>query len=476
MTGWRRRHFLQAAAAAAAAGALPRRAAADPSLPIVIVGGGLAGLAAARRLAPHRPVIVLEAQDRAGGRVHTLRNRFPDELFGEAGAARIAPVHRATIGAIREAGLALTSFQPGAGAALSVIDGRRLTAAELASQAGGFLKLLPAERGKAVPALTALYTEPVLDMLGGESDGPDAYARWRSFDELDWPRWLERAGASPDAIRLLSLGGDSTGLSALYVLRQMALHRTVRGYLTLKDGLDRLPQAWAAVLGARIRTGAVVDAIDADPGGVTVRYRDSGGRQSLAASRVVLAVPLTQLRRIAITPALAKAKREAVAQVPYAPAVRILAATRDRFWRQDGHNGFARTDRPAEIWDMAHGQPGRTGLLTATIGGELGRSLIGQEEAAANRLATAVLADAFPQISREIMDLHIIRWAEEPFAEGAFAAFAPGQMTRLMPGIATPEGRLHFAGEHTSVYMGWMEGAIRSGERAAREILKADSG
>ena len=473
MTGWRRRQFLQAAAVTAAAGALARPAEADLALPIVIVGAGLAGLAAARRLVSARPVIVLEAQDRVGGRVRTLRGRFPDGLFGEAGAARIAPMHRATLAAVREAGLALTSFQPGDGEPLSVIDGRRLAPAALASQAGGFLKLLPAERGKAVPALTALYTDPVLDSLAGDREDPDSYTAWQRHDEVDWPRWLERAGASADAIRLLSLGGDSQGLSALYVLRQMALHRNMRGYLTANDGLDRLPQAWAAVLGARIRTGAVVDAIEADASGVTVHYRDATGRQSLAAGRVVLAVPLTQLRRIAIAPALSKPKREAMAQVPYAPAVRILAATRGRFWRQDGHNGFARTDRPAEIWDMAHGQPGRAGLLTATIGGELGRSLIGQEEAAASRLATAVLADAFPQISREIKDLKIIRWAEQPFAMGAFAAFAPGQMTRLMPGIATPEGRLHFAGEHTSVYMGWMEGAIRSGERAAREILKA---
>ena len=63
------------------------------------------------------------------------------------------------------------------------------------------------------------------------------------------------------------------------------------------------------------------------------------------------------------------------------------------------------------------------------------------------------------------------RWVRDPWSRGAFAVFHPGQMTTMMPDIARPEGRVHFAGEHTSSWMGWMQGALESGERAAREVL-----
>jgi monoamine oxidase len=63
------------------------------------------------------------------------------------------------------------------------------------------------------------------------------------------------------------------------------------------------------------------------------------------------------------------------------------------------------------------------------------------------------------------------RWALERWSRGAFAVFRPGQMASMMPEIPRPEGRVHFAGEHTSAWMGWMEGALESGERAAREVM-----
>jgi monoamine oxidase len=89
------------------------------------------------------------------------------------------------------------------------------------------------------------------------------------------------------------------------------------------------------------------------------------------------------------------------------------------------------------------------------------------------RAARKMLAQAFPDAEATIERTVTVRWSDERWARGAFAAFRPGQMTTLMPAIVRSEGRVHFAGEHASSWPGWMEGALQSGERAAEEILKA---
>ena len=86
---------------------------------------------------------------------------------------------------------------------------------------------------------------------------------------------------------------------------------------------------------------------------------------------------------------------------------------------------------------------------------------------------TEIVAQAFPMIKANLERGVAQRWARDPWARGAFVAFKPGQMTTMMPEIARPEGRVHFAGEHTSSWMTWMEGALQSAERAAREIMAA---
>src|SRR5258705_12458402 len=84
-----------------------------------------------------------------------------------------------------------------------------------------------------------------------------------------------------------------------------------------------------------------------------------------------------------------------------------------------------------------------------------------------------LVADAFPGIRSEFEKGAVFRWSAEPWTRGAFAVYRPGQMTTLMPVLASPESVLHFAWGHTSIWTGWMEGALESGERAAREVLSA---
>ena len=101
---------------------------------------------------------------------------------------------------------------------------------------------------------------------------------------------------------------------------------------------------------------------------------------------------------------------------------------------------------------------------------QLGHRLLAVSPDVAVSRGRDVVAGPFPQVLTATQTAVAHRWALEPWSKGGFAVYHPGQMTTMMPTIAKPEGRLHFAGEHTSSWMGWMEGALESGERTAREV------
>jgi monoamine oxidase len=193
----------------------------------------------------------------------------------------------------------------------------------------------------------------------------------------------------------------------------------------------------------------------------------------ITASRVVFTVPLSTLRQIEIRPRLSSAKEKAIDELAYQPGVRILLQSRNRFWSRAGLNGSARTER-AEIWDCTYDRAARQrGILGATTGGATGRTLATMAEQDRLGFGVDLVAEAFPEIRNTFEKGVVHQWAPERWSRGAFVMFRPGQMTSVMPIIGLAEDGLHFAGEHTSPWMSWMEGAFESGERAARETLMA---
>jgi len=156
------------------------------------------------------------------------------------------------------------------------------------------------------------------------------------------------------------------------------------------------------------------------------------------------------------------------------PGVGLQAKT--RFWEDAGLSGVARTDQPLETWDCSYDVPATAGILGATVGGRIGSSLGALTRSRALARGVDLVAQPFPDLRRAYQKGAVYRWAVDPWARGAFAVFHPGQMTAMMLEVGRAEDRLHFAGEHTSSWMGWMEGALESGERAAREVLAAAAG
>jgi monoamine oxidase len=476
-----RRQFLRQAAsglplaAAAVRRVSTQRLDADP--PVVVVGAGLAGLRTADLL--HKagtPVVVLEARARSGGRVLTARAPFDDGLYAEGGPTRFAGAHGAVLRAARAYKLPLVPLAV-SGADVTVVNGR--PASTLQGQRAWMLDLKPDERMKTPAELLDRYVGDLPRELGDPGAPPAAFARWEAYERLTWPEWLRSRGASPDAVKLMTAGGDSSDVSALYVLRQYAMLRASTQRYKIGGGMDRLPGAMAASLAGIIRYNAPVIGVERQPmraGAAQFRvdYREGAAVKSVAAARVVFAVPASTMRQIDMKPRLSRLKEQAIDQLSYYDGVRFLLQVKRPFWKAAGLSGSARTDRATEIWDAASDQiTSSRGILGATAAGTMVGRSPGTTTEASLSAGVDLVADAFPGIRSEFEKGAVYRWSAEPWTRGAFAMYRPGQMTTLMPVLASAESGVHFAGEHTSIWTGWMEGALESGERAAREVLTA---
>ena len=482
-----RRELLVLGAAAAAAlatlgyaGARWSARAARPAR-VVVAGAGLAGLAAAYELVKRgHHVTVVEARDRPGGRVHTLRGQFADGLHVEAGAVYVPDTHFHTVGYARELGVALA---PAGGRARGGVGeryfvGGRSVTVRPGGRARWPVPLAPAEEGMPPQLLLARYVDPVLDEIGDP-----AHPAWPGeaalrYDGISFAGLLRSRGASAGAIALMRLGypdewGDGVdAISALALLRDLSLRRGVGEMSVIAGGSDRLPRAFAARLGARIRYGAAVTAVSQGPDGVQVEVAEGGARRVLAADRLVLAIPFTTLRNVRVSPPFSPPKRRAVEALRTTSVTRVYLQVRERCWASG--DVAVPTDLPImHAVDATAGQPGPRAVLEAFISGPNARRAAAMEPEARVAWALGDAERVHPGIASRFEHGASYCWDADPWARGDYAWFAPGEMRAFLPHLARPEGRIHFAGDHTSPQPGWMQGALASGIRAADEVHAA---
>ncbi len=435
----------------------------------------MAGLAAGDILArAGHDVVILEAQNRAGGRIHTLHGQFAEGLYVEAGANRFFDTHDLTMSYCRRFELPLIDFQGGKQPAKYWID---LHAWYADSETPKELDLTAEEQSLEPHELVGRYVATWLEKMGDpvrDFPPPDLM----SLDEVSYAEFLRRQGASRGAIRLIgadfNVGSGVEGASALWMLRNLALDRHRRKAFKVMGGNDRLPLALARLLSDRIRYGAVVVGLKQDLQGVEVRYRQSYAEQVERFDRVVCTLPFPVLRGLTISPGFSAGKERAIDQVPYASMVKVFLQSRHRFWEKHGTSGFATTDIPqTEIWNVTEGETGRRGVLLAYVGGRMAQNLSSLPEHERLRIILERLAPVFPELRENYEGGFTKAWDIDPWALGAGAWYGVGQIGSLYPHVASVEGLVHFAGDHASPWPGWVQGALHSAHRAAQEVHEA---
>jgi monoamine oxidase len=447
---------------------------------VVIVGAGMAGLVAGYELkrAGHVPVI-LEAQQRVGGRVHTLREPFTDGLYAEVGAMRIPRAHVLTLEYIQKYGLKTNDFTMDNPNAYYYIGGRKLRASEASTDPGvlGF-DISEQERGCTAAELWGRTIQPLIAML--ENDGEPAWDEIvAKYDQYSTREFLEVKGWSEGAIEMYGLLANQEAVmnsSFLEVFREDA-GNFYTNMLEIQGGSDRLPHAFLPELMSNIRFGAKMFAIDQSPDDVTIHYRTSAGRFKETAEYAIITVPFPVLRHVEVLKPFARAKQRAIRQLHYDASAKILFQCRRRFWEEDDgiFGGGSITDLPIRnLYYPDHGRETGRGVILASYtwseDAQRWGSLFHHD-----RIEQALedVAQIHPQVLEEFEVGASWMWHDDEFAGGAFALFDPGQQTLLHQQIIAPEGRIHFAGEHASLHHAWVQGAIESGLREAIAISRA---
>jgi monoamine oxidase len=230
-------------------------------------------------------------------------------------------------------------------------------------------------------------------------------------------------------------------------------------------------------LAERVRFGAEVVSIKNDSDGAEVIVTTVGKQESIRADQIVCTIPFSVLQNIDISPSLSTFKKEIIKGLDYTPTTRVFLEVKQRFWESKGENGSAMTDLPigqVQTHPMIKTGRERTrAILESHARGEDALRLDKMSNDDRLKFSLEQMSKVHPEVSNHYAGGISKSWQLDPFSLGAYSRFLPGQITSWLPEIIRPEGRIHFAGEHTSLYSASMEGAIESGVRAAKEINEA---
>jgi len=437
---------------------------------VIVLGAGLAGLVAARDLeAAGARVTVVEARDRVGGRVTTIRKGFAGGQHAEGGADLIEGAQSE----VRELAKAV-GLEP----------------IRILAQGWGFYG--PDARGRyRVHTANNAFRESGRRLAREVADYTIAERRWdspvaRVLARQSVAQWLARQGASktfeaglrglrgffladPEELSLIALidqvagngqGGSSPGPAA---------DRSFR----IRGGNESLPRAIARRLRSKVKLRHIVRRVQQTEDGVRVTCERRERRLELRADFCVATLPASTLRDVVFDPPLPDDQHRAIATLKYGRATRVLLQFGRRFWRTRAQPSAFGTDLPTgAVWDASEEQAGRSGILSLLAGGRASgelQSILAAEgpDGVARRLSWLAATGKVPALTGAA----VILWDDDPWVKGGYAVFDPSFDPALRAWLARPAGRILFAGEHTSLHwQGYMNGAVESGRRAAAEV------
>lgn len=450
---------------------------------VAIIGAGLAGLTAAYRLRQKGIVAtVYEANTRLGGRCWTNRTSFANGQMAEHGGELIDQWHTSIRQLAQELGLALDNVlaaEPNGSEPFYYFDG----AAYSYTQAVNDMKAVwqPLKRDYIDAGYPTLYTSST--------------ARGRALDLMSVRAWIDHnvpgGAASPlgqllDTAYCIEYGADTTDQSALnliYLLGgvgqgQIRLFGQSNEKYKVRGGNDQLVARLAAALDGQVVTGKVLSAVSARGSAWTLDFDD---RTSVVADRVILALPFSIMReRVSLKNAgFPVAKMRAINELGMGQNAKLALQFRTRHWNTLGSGGDSYADTGYQAtWDVTRGQSGSSGILVDYTGGSVTAQQSGRLAAALAQQFLTQVEPVFPGLSSRFTGVATFDdWPRNPWTLGSYAYFRVGQYQRFAGAEGEMVGSCHFAGEHTSIdAQGYLDGAVESGERAAREVVSALGG
>ncbi len=479
----RRRLLEQSLLTATGIGLAGSGLAAAPPERVVVVGAGLAGLAAAYELQQAGfDVTLLEQSGHAGGRIRTVRDYFADGAWVDVGAQGGGTGFRHFMGYCQHFGLPLITRTPSPSLSVAsppdsllLFGDQALSTSQLrANPARWPVALSETERRLAPARLLGHYLMPVAREIGATENILDP--NWADYDAMTLRDFLGQQNASPAAVEMIEryLNYNSVDtVSALSALRDATRRLTPQSAIYIDQGNDRLPRAFASALGSNLRYRCALSGIEQTADSVRLHYRQHGERRSVEAEHAILAIPFPALKKVDIEPALPASKARIIRELPYTQIAKTHVQTRSRFWDAERDVAAMYSDgRFERVFDMSETVNGERGILLNWVNGV---GLDSFQRLSAKEHANQVIRwfrRVWPQHADQFETALTTNWGQS-YAGGAYAHYAPNQLQRYAPIIKRAEGRLHFAGEHTELIAPGMEGALVSGLRAAREVADA---
>ncbi|PHF03311.1 amine oxidase [Bacillus wiedmannii] len=449
---------------------------------IIIAGAGISGLVAASLLkeAGHS-ITILEANNRIGGRIYTIREPFSRGLYFNAGPMRIPETHELTLAYIRKFKLPLNLFINKTASDIIYTNNNktRLSIFEKNPSKIGY-PILENEKGKTAEELMLVVLEPILNFIK-KNPNKNWIIVEKKYKAYSLGSFLSEyySDGAIDMIGVLLDMEAYMGMSLIEVLREMIFFTSTTKYYEITGGMDVLPNSFLPQLKDNIFMSYKVEKIIQEDNKVMLQgnREQTLERFTITSDIAIITIPFSALRFVEVRPyhLFSYYKRRAIRELNYIAATKIAIEFKSRFWERVGQcGGKSITDLPIRFtYYPSYGihTPGAATVLASYTWADEALTWDSLPNSERIRYALRNLAEIYGDIVySEFVTGASFSWSQNPYSCGAFTAFEPGQELELFPYITPPSGKVHFAGEHTTLTHGWMQGAIESGIRVAHEV------
>ena len=440
---------------------------------VIIIGAGFSGLMAARELyRAGKNILVLEARDRVGGRVHT--HWLDENTYVDLGAQWIGPTHDYMYQLLEEYGLTYFHTHDN-GYHLTYLDGKR-------KKYKGLIPPLP------VPALLNLdFAIRRVNNLSKKvnMDNPGASDKAEKWDSQTLEEWMLRNIPLKKARRLFQIGIESvyaidpSEISLLHTLFYCSSGKDLNVLLNIDQGaqqdriyggVQQLAEKIAEEFHEHIRLTSPVDRVEQQESQVIIH----SGEIHWSANRLVIAIPPNLAKKIEFQPPLPPDRTKLLSRYEMGSVVKCYAIYERPFWRESNFSGLAATSGGyiSVCFDNSP-RDGEKGMLMAFVLAEKAKKFGLLSDAERRSIILQELSHIFGSQAGEAIEYIDKIWASETYSGGCYAGMLPpGGWTESEDQLRFATGRIHWAGTETAtIWNGYMEGAVRAGLRVAGEIL-----